>query len=266
MSYETLILSKEDYIGTVTLNRPDKLNALTAKMGEELRDAFMTFDQDKEVRVVVITGAGKAFCAGADIQGQFTAEGAAGKEETLINRIPNEFIVSKSSSLANLRKPTIASINGAAIGFGFTMSLVCDIRLASETAKFSLPFARMGILPEWGSSYNLPRLVGIAKACELCFTAKVIDAKEALDIGLVNQVVPADKLKEVTYAMAKIIADMPPKSMELTKKALYMGMKNDLPTQTAYETLALHYLLGTEDHIEGAKAFLEKRKPVFKGK
>ncbi|MFA4837380.1 MAG: enoyl-CoA hydratase-related protein [Dehalococcoidia bacterium] len=266
MKYETITLEKADNIATITLNRPDRLNALNAKMGDELQDVFGVVDRDNEVRVVVLTGAGRAFCAGADIQGQFTAEGAGGKEESLIERIPREFDEPKCLSLAKIRKPVIAAINGAAVGFGCTITLGCDIRIASETAKFGLAFTRMGLLPEWGSTYYLPRLIGLAKACELVFTARMVEAQEAKEIGLVNQVVPADKLKQATYDMAGIIAGLAPKAMEISKKALRHGMNNDLATQARYEVVALHYLLGTEDHKEGARSFLEKRKPVFKGK
>lgn len=266
MDYETILLDKANHVATITLNRPEKLNALTARMGEELINVFGVVDRDDDVRVVIITGAGRAFCAGADIQAQFTAEGSGGKEEALINRIPREFNEPRALALAKVRKPVIASINGPAIGFGCTVTLGCDIRIASETAKFSVPFVRMGILPEWGSSFYLPRLLGIAKASELVFTAKMVEAKEALEIGLVNHVVPADKLAQVTAEMASTIAAMPPRAIEMSKKALRQGMINDLATQTYYENLGLHYLLGTEDHIEGARAFLEKRKPEFKGR
>ncbi len=266
MSYETILLEKSDHIATITLNRPDRLNALNAKMAEELQDVFDVVHRDDDVRVVVLTGAGRAFCAGADIQAQFASDGAGGKEESLLERIPRDFDEPKALSLARIKKPVIASINGAAIGFGTTVTLGCDIRIASDKAKFSLAFVRMGILPEWGCSYYLPRLIGYAKAAELIFTAKMFEAQEALDVGLVNQVVPADKLQEVAYEMASTIAGMAPKAMEITKKALRRGMTNDLNTQVVFENMALHYLLGTEDHKEGARSFLEKRKPEFKGR
>ena len=146
------------------------------------------------------------------------------------------------------------------------MTLSCDIRIASEEAKFQLPFARLGICTELGSSYLLPRLVGMGKACELLLTAKMIDAKEAGEIGLVNQVVPAGELVKTTYEMASSIAKLPPLSVQINKRGLRQGVNTDLPSQLRYEALASDYLSKTEDHKEAIKAFLEKRDPVFTGK
>lgn len=265
MNYETIILEKKENIATITLNRSEKLNAENPRMAEELIDVFGNVDQDDDVRVVVITGAGRAFCAGADIQESFLPR-IEEKKRGIIRDVTREFTEKGCLALARVRKPVIASINGPAVGFGCTLTLVCDIRIASEKARFSMAFARVGLAPEFGSSYFLPRLVGIGKACELVFTAKMIDAKEAKEIGLINEVVPADELKKATYELASSIAKLAPIALRVAKRALYQGMDNDLITQAQYEAFAINYLRRTEDHEEGARAFLEKKEPVFKGK
>lgn len=264
MDYQTIILEKEEGIATITLNRPEKLNALNNQMVEELPVAFAAVEEDEEVRVVVITGAGRGFCSGADIEERFLKiieERKAGKGELAPTR---GFGETGCLALRSITKPVIASVNGPAIGFGCTLSLACDIRIASEDARFGLAFSRVGLMPEFGSTYFLPRLVGLGKACELVFTARNIDAWEAKEIGLVNQVVPPAELKKATFEMARTITKMAPLAIKLAKRALYQGA--DLATQLQYESLGIDYLRGTEDHAEGARAFLEKRAPVFKGK
>jgi 2-(1,2-epoxy-1,2-dihydrophenyl)acetyl-CoA isomerase len=169
-------------------------------------------------------------------------------------------------SLADVRKPVIASINGYAIGIGLTLTLACDIRIASESARFSVRFTQLGITLDYGSSYFLPRLVGLGKALELTLTAKTIDAREAKEIGLVNIVVPANELEKVTYETARSIAELPPLAVRVSKDALYRGMDCDLETQWQYEAYANTYLRGTQDTKEATRAFMEKRKPVFVGK
>ncbi len=266
MSYDTIVLEKKDNIAVITLNRPQKLNAESPELAKELVDVFGVVDGDSEVRVVVITGAGRAFCAGADIQERFLARVEAAKRGVRED-VTREFSEVGCLALAKVRQPVIASINGPAVGFGCTLALACDIRIASQNARFSLPFGRVGLLPEFGGTYFLPRLVGMGKACELVFTGRMIDANEAKEIGLVNQVVPHDKLSEVTWEMAKSIVKLAPLSLQLSKRALYHGIAvNDLASQLQYEAFALNYLYATEDLEEGARAFLEKREPVFKGK
>jgi len=256
MNYKTIILEKKDYIATVTLNRPDRLNALNDQMVDELTDALSSEDRDDETRVVVITGAGRAFCSGADIR----EERAGDKGEavrTFADRVYAAF---------NIEKPIIASINGVAVGGGYTMTLSCDIRIASEEAKFQLPFTRLGICTELGSTYLLPRLIGMGKACELVLTSKMIDAKEAKEIGLVNQVVPASDLAKTTYEMAGSIAKLPPLAVQMNKRGLRQAMNTDLPSQLRYEALASAFLRDTEDHKEAIRAFREKREPTYKGR
>jgi len=266
MGYEAIILEKKDNIATITLNRPEKLNAWNRQMHSDLADAFTSLEKDDETRVVVITGAGRAFSAGADIQQNFKD----GIERT--KKSPNEVVNwayvpgGSFESLAALGKPVIAAINGYAIGIGCTLTLACDIRIASEEAKFSLPFTRLGIIPEFGSTYFLTRLVGLGKACELTFTAKVFDAAEAKEIGLVDKVVPADELNKAGYDMAASIAKLPPLAIRLAKKGLRQGINSDLASQLQYELSTLKYLRQTEDFEEATNAFLEKRTAVYKGK
>ena len=265
MDFQTIIYEQANGIGTITLNRPDRLNAWNDQVNKEVTEVVKSADADDEVRVLVITGAGRAFCAGADVRGF-----AQAIEERKLDRGAREPIPSMVQSLPllmrSLRKPLIASINGAAVGVGFTIALACDIRIASEEARLGAVFARVGLIPEFGSTYNLPRLIGIAKACELCFTARIIGAAEAKEIGLVNQVVPASELKAATYEMASAIAQMPPISIRLAKRGLYMGLDGEFASQLQFEATGLNICARTEDHAEGVKAFLEKRAPKFKGR
>ena len=261
MEYQTIVLEKKDNIATVTLNRPEKLNALNLQMFVELVHAFRKVSQDNETKVLIITGAGRGFCSGADLTPQ-TAEGITEIEG--IN--PLDFTREVPLILSGMKKPVIAAINGVAVGGGLTLTLSCDIRIASETARFSIPLTRMGFTLELGSSYFLSRVIGIGKACELVFTGRMIDANEAKEIGLVNRVVPADQLTKITYEMASNITKAVPLAQEISKVGLYQGLNADLPTQLRWEVLANGYLVGTEDHKEAIKAFLEKREPIFKGR
>jgi enoyl-CoA hydratase/carnithine racemase len=265
MAYSTIILDKTEGIATLTLNRPEKLNALNEPMTAELLDAVTQVEQDNDVRVLIITGAGRAFSAGADIKDLFlkVIEESKRGVESFDSINWTERLCLK---LRNMPKPVIASINGYAIGIGVTIPLQCDIRIASEEATFSLPFLKVGIIPEFGSTYALPRLVGIAKACELVFTGKSIGATEAKEIGLVNEVVPAADLRAATYELAKAMTQGAPLALQMAKKGLYQGLDADIQSQLRYETSALSILTRSEDHEEGVRAFLEKRQPNFKGK
>lgn len=251
-----VILEKSEGIATLTFNRPDKFNAFNWEMENEVFEAFSQVDQDKDVRVLVITGAGPAFSTGADV------------EEMLQKTIDQGGLTGEEHYDMPFRNmvPVIASINGLAIGAGLTIVLQCDIRIAAEEARFSLPFVPMGVIPEAGSTYFLPRLVGIAKACELAFTGRTITAAQAKEIGLVNDVVPAAELKEATYKLAKRIAQAPPLAMRMAKKGLYQGLEASIKDQIEFEKSAIMSLMQTEDFQEAIKAYTEKRKPVFKGK
>ncbi len=265
MDYETIILEKKEFVATVTFNRPDKLNAVNTQMRRELGDVFGRLDEDDETRVIIITGQGRGFCTGADttelFQSRKDKEEQGMRDDVIRSRKKEHPLV-----LAHIRKPTIAAINGLAVGGGCTMSLNCDIRIASEAARFMLPFTRLGGSPELGSTYFLPRIVGIAKACELMFTSRMIDAREAKEIGLVNQVVPAEELARASWEMASSIAKLSPLSVQACKRALYQGLDDNLAAQLQFEDFAQNYLRGTEDLREATRAFREKRDGVFKGK
>jgi len=262
MNYSTLLVEKIENIGTIKFNRPDKLNALNALAFEEFIAALHEVDRDNEIRVVIITGAGRAFSAGLDLE-----EATRGPSESDLQVAPIQDSLSWIPQIMrNMRQPIIASLNGAAAGGGFTVALACDIRIASEEARLVAPFLRVGLVPELGSTYNLPRLIGIAKACELIFTGKAVTAKEAKEIGLVNEVVPKDELAGFTWKMATEIAQMAPMPLQLAKRALYQGLDSQLAVQVQFEQLSQSTCFKSEDYREGMKAFLEKRNPVFKGK
>jgi 2-(1,2-epoxy-1,2-dihydrophenyl)acetyl-CoA isomerase len=262
MSYSTLLVEKKENIGTITFNRPDKLNALSALAFQEFIAALHEVDQDNEIKVVIITGAGRAFSAGLDLE-----EATQGPSESDLQVAPiQDSLPWISQIMRNMKKPVIAALNGAAAGGGFTIALACDIRIASEEARLVAPFLRVGLVPELGSTYNLPRLVGIAKACEIIFTAKTVMAKEAKEIGLVNEVVPKGELTSFAWKMATEIAQMAPIPLQLAKRALYQGLDSQLDVQVQFEQLSQSTCFKSEDYKEGMKAFLEKRKPVFKGK
>jgi len=264
MPYTVLIVEKANHIATITLNRPDKLNAWNDTIGWELHDALIEIDKDKEARVLVITGAGRAFSAGADMDWFLKGkeERTDYEEGLFISRVLDKIML----QLRNMQKPVIASINGPAFGAGMTMALQCDIRIASEDAAIRLPFAHYGLVPENGSTHTLTRLVGIAKACELVFTAKTIGAREAKEIGLVNVVTSASELKKTTDEMAQKIACAPPLGIRMSKRGLYQGLDSSFENQLQFESAALDILFQTEDHREAIIAFKEGRKPVFKGR
>ena len=216
MSYESLRVEKRDGIATFTLNRPDKLNAFTPVMGDELCDAFRGAREDDEVRVVILTGAGRAFCAGADLE-------VLKQEDQRQRMATQDFITRLPLELFEYPKPTIAALNGAAIGVGVTMVLPLDIRIAASDAKIGLTFARLGMLPGLGSSFLLPRLVGPAKALELVLTARVVLGEEAREIGLVNATAAADQVLARAREMAEAMAALDPAVLAHAKRSLAYG-------------------------------------------
>jgi 2-(1,2-epoxy-1,2-dihydrophenyl)acetyl-CoA isomerase len=253
MEFETIIFEKEEGVGRIILNRPEAMNALNNKMREELISAIEETEKDIEIRVLVITGKGRAFCAGGDVKGM-------GTQERPIN--PSQIIL----RLANLEKPVISAVNGVAAGGGCNLALAGDIILASDQARFIQSFVRIGLVPDWGGMYFLPRLVGMAKAKELMFTGEAIDAREAERIGLVSKVFPSEEFEGAMNGLAKKLAAGPPKSLSLIKKILNWGQQSDLKTVMEIEHLAQGICRETEDHKEGLKAFKEKREPNFIGK
>jgi len=264
MTYKCLLYEVKDGVATLTLNRPERLNALGDTLRDDLLDAITRSSADPEVRVMIVTGAGKGFCSGGDVKAMNEAR-ESGRERSLVDRIAP----SRDRTLLAMRdapQPIIAAVNGAAAGAGMNLALACDMRIASSAAKFSQAFVRRGLHPDWGGTYFLPRLVGIAKACELTFTGDVIDAPEALRLGLVSQVVAPEELMPSVLALARKIAAGPPVAIRLAKRALYRNSECGLREALEFETFAQNACTETEDAREGIRAFVEKRAPVFRGR
>ena len=258
-SYKTIRVEKKEGIGYLSLNRPEVRNAFNDEMIEEIRDALRIIDNDEEIRVLIVTGEGKAFQAGADI-----AELSRMKPMELLRW--NEGIVRINAALEKLRQPVIAAINGAAMGGGLELAISCTLRVVAESAKMALPEVRLGIIPGAGGTQRLPRLIGKGRAAELMLTGETVDAQEALRIGLVNQVVPHGEAVKGAEALAQKLMVNAPIAVEMAKDALEVG--KDLPLEHAvqYSQKNCVTCFSTEDMKEGVSAFLEKRKANFKGK
>lgn len=262
MEYEDLLLEKEDGVATITLNAPDKMNALTTGMRKSILSVTDELARDDDVKVVVVTGAGRGFCAGADLSGS----GARAE----ISRSQRLEVLGPSfgaESFFKLDKPVIAAVNGAAAGAGFSLALSMDIRIASEKARFGASFVLRGLVPDCGITYWLPKIVGTSKGLELLFTGELIGAAEAERLGIVSQVVPPDDLMKVTQELAAKIAQQPPIPVSLTKRIVYRSMIDDIARHLDLETWAQQICNQTEDSREAIRAFLEKRSPApFKGR
>ena len=259
MAFETIILEKKGRIGYLTLNRPEVMNAISAKLIAENKEAIRQVEQDEEIRVLIITGAGKAFMAGADIV-----------ELSRMNPYQlhkwNHGILEDLNALERLRQPVIAAINGFALGGGLELAMACDIRIASEKAKVGLPEVRLGIIPGAGGTQRLPRLVGKGMAMEMLCTGKMIDAQEAYRIGLVNKVVPHEEVMKTAEEMANEIMACGPIAVQLAKDAVYVGTELPLEAAIEYGHKNVVTSIATEDAKEGLTAFVEKRTPKWQGK
>jgi len=263
MEYNDIILKKKDRVATIVLNRPDSLNALGGTMRQDIIAAIEEIKFDNEIRVLVITGAGRAFCAGGNIKEmeKTSADVSLLKRREFIRNNAHRII----TEIRELEKPVIACVNGAAIGAGCNIALACDMRIASEKAKFGVSFVNMGLVSDYGGLYFLPRLVGTAKALELFYTGEIFLAKEAERIGMINRAVPLEELEDVTYELANRIAKKAPVALAMIKEILYKGLSLDLRTELDLEATAQSICLKSEDHREGVRSFLEKREPDFKG-
>jgi len=264
MEYEDIIYSKEKGIATITFNRPDKMNSFSPAMNRSIKQAIDDAAKDDNVRVLVITATGRAFCAGADVKamaGGFEQPGGRRKGTNV-----DAENIQLPAVLQKFEKPIIAAINGVAVGGGLDFACACDIRIASDKARFAEVFIRRGLIPAMGGTFFLPRLVGIDKACQLIWTGDMIDAKEAERIGLVTKVVPHEELESATKELAEKLAKGPPLAIKKAKQAIYEGLGMDLPSTLQYVGELVKDLWDSEDHKEGAIAFVEKREPVFKGK
>ena len=261
--YQAIIVTTASPVATIKLNRPEKLNAFGGPMRQEILDALENIAGDDRIRVVIVTGEGRGFSAGGDIQHL---------KQLRDNKDENGFrdILAQgqkvTQTMRSLPKPVIAAINGPCAGAGLSFALGCDIRIASDVAKFGPSFALIGLHPDWGGSWFLPKLVGTAKACELVFTGALISAQEAEKIGLVNRVVQHDQLLPVVNELAERIAKNPPGALRLAKESIYRSLTSDLETAFARETQVQMECFYSEDFLEGVTAFLEKRQPRFKGR
>jgi enoyl-CoA hydratase/carnithine racemase len=262
VSYEHILVSRDGAVGTVTINRPEKLNAFAGRMRQDAASALRELGGDTTIRVIVVTGAGRAFCAGADIDymksllerddtENFTALVEAGRAVvTAIRETP---------------KPVIASVNGPAAGGGANLALACDIRVASDRASIGQTFTKIGLHPDWGGTYLLPRLVGASRALELFFSGEMVKAPDALRLGLFSRVVPHEQLGEETAALAGALAAQPPLALALVKQAVYASEGRSLAETLDLELQHQLRCFASRDAHEGFAAFLEKRSPSFQG-
>ena len=246
-------LEQKGSVGILTIDRPEALNALNSAVLAELDAAITAVEQNDGIRAVILTGAGRSFVAGADIAEMKEFSSIDGKQFGV--RGSGIFL-----RLENLPKPVIAAVNGFALGGGCELAMACDIRIASEKAKFGQPEVGLGITPGFGGTQRLPRIVGISKAMELILTAKTIGAAEALEIGLVSQVVPPEELMDKAMELANAICANAPIAVAESKRCIRMGMQTDIATGSAFEAEAFGVTCGTQDKNEGMGAFLEKRK------
>jgi enoyl-CoA hydratase/carnithine racemase len=279
MAYQQILYDVRDRIATITLNRPERLNAWTPHMGKELYSGFATAAADDDVRVIVITGAGRGFCAGADMQNLRDIQ--TGRAEEGGEAVTGSRTERTAAAIAPLHpaldtpyaypqsvpKPVLAAINGPVAGLGFTHMLYYDIRIASDRARFTTAFSRRGLVSEHGSSWMLPRLVGPAHACDLLFSGRIVDADEAKAMGLVNAVVPHDQLLSHVYDRATELATLcSPRSIAVMKRLVYAHQFADLATASAETDDEMVKSFPSEDFREGVASFLEKRPPRFTGR
>ena len=257
-----LLYEKKDKIATLTLNRPDKLNAFTRPMIDTWAQSLAEAQADPNVNVVIVTGAGRAFCAGGDVGRMGEGEPSPLDHKNMlwenIHRVPR--------TLEAMDKPVIAMVNGLAVGAGMGMCVMCDVRIAAASARFSTGYVKVGLVPGDGDTYFLPRLVGAAKALELLWTADFVESDEALRLGIVNRVVPDAELRDATYAFARQIADGPQIPIRMIKRLVYQSLRLDLRTHLDLVSSHMSIVRQTSDHKEGVAAFKEKRPAKFQGR
>ncbi len=262
--FENIVFSKEEYVTKIVLNRPERLNAINREMEQELTEALAEAHRDEDIRVLVLTGAGRAFCSGGDVSEDMVEEygGSVQKVSDTFHHVYQGIIL----QLFNLDIPTIGMINGTAVGLGFDLALACDIRIGSENTKFMVAFTKMGLTPAAGGAWLMPRVIGLAKAAEYIYTADFLEAEEALRLGVLNQLVPAASLEKEAMVLAAKISQNSPLANRLAKLQLHRGLDTDLGTALELGATCQAICLTSEDTREALVAFREKRKPVFKGR
>lgn len=263
---DELLVERDGPIAILTLNRPDRMNAITGPMLDALSREIVEADRDPEVRVIVVTGAGRGFCAGLDLKDAAAGQGIGSAQG--VGSVVQKFDLRDAPPMVlhNCDTPTVCALNGAAAGYGMDLALGCDIRIASDTAKIAAAFTRRGVLPESGGTWLMPRLLGWAKAAEIAFTGRTLLADQCLELGLVNKVVPADRLMEETRALAGEIAANAPLAVQATKRMMRMAMDETFEANVHHVFLQLLPLFRSQDFKEGLAAFIEKRDPKFEGR
>lgn len=263
MAYETITLERRGQVGVLTLNRPEKLNAISAQLRADLEAGLIAMRDDDAVRALVLTGAGRGFCSGADLTGPAPDQGPPSQNE----RLDEEAWMGRWARLLHdFDKPIIGAINGVCAGAGMSWALACDVRIGSEHARFKTTFAERAISPDSGLSFFLPRIVGYAKAADLVFTSRMVLADEALQLGLLNRLTAHETLLDDAVAYGEQMAQWPPLAIRMAKKVLQGGMESDLPSAVRYESVGLaHARRAVNDVKESAASFREKRKGVYTG-
>jgi enoyl-CoA hydratase/carnithine racemase len=259
---EQVLVERDGHVATLTLNRPERLNAISGPMLEQLSQRLLELDAERDVRAIVVTGAGRGFCAGLDLQDAAAGSGIGGG-----GGLPAELDIRSAPPvvLHGIDTPTLCALNGGAAGYGMDLALGCDLRVASEKGKLAAAFTRRGVLPESGGTWLLPRMVGWARAAEIIFTGRTLSAEQCLELGLVNRVVPHERLAQEARALALEVAASAPLAVRASKRMMRAGLSEEFDNHVQHVFLQLLPLFRTKDFQEGMRAFLEKREPRFEG-
>lgn len=266
MEFKYILLNKEDHVATITFNRPERLNSMNEEVTAEIAAALQDIGRDDSMRVAILTGAGRTFCAGADLSPEVGEKALYESQPQAMQKNIRDQARGVIQGLQNLPQPTIAMVNGACVGMGFDIALACDLRTGSEKARFMVAYTRVGIIAGQGGAWLLARVVGLPKAAELLFTGDFLEARDAERYGVLNRLVPAADLEKETLAMAHRIAGMPPLAVRWNKVHLYKMLEMDLDTALDFAAATQPILMASQDYKEAIAAFLEKRPGVFQGR